>query len=66
MFFLGYATKHCARYSFEGLKQQLTTNEHSLEQLRVNKVVANNPAFAEAFHCAPGKKLNPPKRCEMY
>ncbi|EYB97647.1 hypothetical protein Y032_0139g2141 [Ancylostoma ceylanicum] len=33
---------------------------------RVNNVFANMPEFAEAFHCAPGTRMNPSTRCPLY
>ncbi|KHJ95817.1 peptidase family M13 [Oesophagostomum dentatum] len=66
IFFIGFALHFCAAYSREGLEFYLKTNEHSIHQLRVNRVVSNQPEFAEAFHCAPGKQLNPKKRCSIY
>ncbi|KHJ95901.1 peptidase family M13 [Oesophagostomum dentatum] len=66
IFFIGYATKNCARYSMQELKNRVSSDPHSIEHLRVNKVVANFPEFAEAFHCAPGKPLNPDKRCPWF
>ncbi|EYB84715.1 hypothetical protein Y032_0311g2140 [Ancylostoma ceylanicum] len=65
-FFLGYATQFCTRYSLKETKHMLKGNEHSLTQLRVNNVLANIPEFAEAFHCAPGARMNPEERCSMY
>ncbi|KIH67190.1 peptidase family M13 [Ancylostoma duodenale] len=37
-----------------------------LSPARVNKVLANLPEFAEAFHCAPGTTMNPESRCSLY
>ncbi|KAK6751931.1 hypothetical protein RB195_003382 [Necator americanus] len=66
MFFIGYATKACTRYSMRVLLSRLATDVHSIKHLRINNVVANTPLFAKAFHCAPGTPLNPERRCSIF
>ncbi|EYB81468.1 hypothetical protein Y032_0383g385 [Ancylostoma ceylanicum] len=60
-------TKHwCGRLSLDLTMALLIADVHSLYNIRVNNVLANIPEFAEAFHCAPGTRMNPGKRCSMY
>ncbi|EYC40556.1 hypothetical protein Y032_0607g588 [Ancylostoma ceylanicum] len=59
------ARLYCSKDSLEALKSSLDLN-HSIGSLRVNNVLANMPEFAEAFHCAPGTRMNPDKRCTLY
>ncbi|KAK6030963.1 peptidase family M13 [Ostertagia ostertagi] len=65
LFFLGVAMKSCRKTSEFTLYEQLGSL-HAPGQYRVNQVVPNLPAFAEAFHCSPESKMNPKKRCTIW
>jgi putative endopeptidase len=52
-FFLSYATIWRTKYRTEALIDQLRTGNHSPSRYRVLGPLANVPAFAKAFNCAP-------------
>ncbi len=65
-FFLGFAQAWCGSYRDEAMRLLVATNPHSPPQFRVNGPLSNTPEFAEAFKCAPGKKMVRKERCEVW
>ncbi|HEU4883631.1 MAG TPA: M13 family metallopeptidase [Longimicrobium sp.] len=62
-FFLGYAQVWRTMYRDQALRQLLLTDPHSPGMYRTNGVLANIPAFYEAFNVRPGDKMYvPPER----
>jgi putative endopeptidase len=62
-FFLGYAQVWRTMYRDQALRQLLLTDSHSPGMYRTNGVLANIPAFYEAFNVRPGDKMYlPPER----
>ena len=62
-FFLGYAQVWRSMAREQALRQQLLTDPHSPGMYRTNGVVANIPAFYEAFNVRPGDRMYlPPER----
>jgi putative endopeptidase len=62
-FFLGYAQIWRSMAREQALRQQLLTDSHSPGMYRTNGVLANVPAFYEAFNVRPGDKMYlPPER----
>ncbi|EYB97649.1 hypothetical protein Y032_0139g2143 [Ancylostoma ceylanicum] len=68
MFFLGYAITFCNKRTNDEkyIREQVLTDSHSPEIVRVNTVLANMPEFATAFHCSPASPMNPKTRCTLY
>jgi endothelin-converting enzyme/putative endopeptidase len=58
-FFVGYAQWACENAREEYLRASAITNPHSPGRWRVNGVVANVPAFREAFGCEVGTPMAP-------
>jgi len=65
-FFLGYANDWCGSFRPEAMRTIVLTNPHSLDQYRVNNVVANMPEFQKAFSCRVGAPLVHAKRCHIW
>ena len=62
-FFLGYAQVWRSMAREQALRQQLLTDPHSPGMYRTNGVLANLPAFYEAFNVRPGDRMYlPPER----
>jgi putative endopeptidase len=62
-FFLGYAQVWRSTAREQALRQQLLTDSHSPGMYRTNGVLANIPAFYEAFNVRPGDRMYlPPER----
>ncbi len=65
-FFVAYGQSWCASTRPEALRERLRADPHAPEQMRVNGVVANLPAFAKAFQCKPGAPMAPARRCVVW
>lgn len=59
-FFLGWAQVWRGKTREQSLRRQITTDPHSPSEYRVQGIVANVPAFIEAFDVKPGDKLYRP------
>jgi len=66
LFFVSWGQVWCTVASEEYERQQVTTDPHSPARFRVNGPLTLNPAFAEAFSCAPGSKMAPAERCSVW
>jgi endothelin-converting enzyme/putative endopeptidase len=65
-FFLSYAQNWCQNQRDETTAQALRTDPHAPVQYRVNGVVAQVPAFAQAFHCPATAPLVRPQPCDVW
>ncbi|MBI3542873.1 MAG: M13 family metallopeptidase [Deltaproteobacteria bacterium] len=65
-YFVSYAQSWCAKRTDESMRLQLISNVHPPEEFRVNGVLMNIPAFAQAFGCADGSKMAPKNRCAVW
>ncbi|HEX6037959.1 M13 family metallopeptidase [Longimicrobium sp.] len=67
-FFLGYAQVWRSMAREQALRQQLLTDSHSPGMYRTNGVLANLPAFYEAFNVRPGDRmyLAPEQRVKIW
>lgn len=68
LFFYGFSQSWCTVQKTKSERQQAVTDVHSPAQFRVNGALANHPAFAKAFGCKAGSKMNPgpEKRCLVW
>jgi predicted metalloendopeptidase len=66
VFFLAHAQGWCDKTRPEVVELNIKTDPHTPRRFRVNGVMADLPAFAAAFSCAPGKPMNPQRRCEVW
>ncbi|XP_077508766.1 neprilysin-2-like [Amblyomma americanum] len=65
MFFYNFATAHCDFRDEELWKQQRKFHI-TPAPWRVNVPLMNLPAFADAFGCKRGSRMNPAKRCNVW
>jgi putative endopeptidase len=66
LFFLAYAQSWCDKARPELLDLMAKTNPHAPPRFRVAGVVADVPAFAEAFSCKVGSPMRPAKVCAVW
>ncbi len=66
MFFIAYGQSWCEKDRPEYLELLAKTNPHSPTRFRVSGVVADVPAFAEAFACKEGTPHRPAKVCAVW
>ncbi len=71
LFFLGYAQIWCGKArdaQTETLLTQLQgrADPHAQFPFRVNGVVSNSEAFAQAFQCPSGSPMNPVQKCVLW
>jgi predicted metalloendopeptidase len=59
LYFLAYGQSWCSKMTPETLETRAHSDPHSPPRWRVNGVVVNLPAFAEAYRCAAGTPMNP-------
>ena len=65
-FFAAYGQSWCESTRPDAMRQRVAIDPHAPEQYRVNGVVQNLPAFAEAFHCKAGAPMSPAKQCTIW
>ena len=65
-FFLSYANVWCGEQRPEAARTAVLTQGHSLNQYRVNNVVANMPEFAHAFSCHAGQPMVHARQCRVW
>ncbi len=65
-FFAAYGQGWCANTRPETLREHVETDPHAPEEFRVNGVVQNMPAFAEAWSCKAGAPMVAAKRCTLW
>ncbi|MDE1147400.1 MAG: M13 family metallopeptidase [Azospirillaceae bacterium] len=66
-FFLGYAQVWCSNERDDERRNLAVTDVHALSEYRVNGVVSNNAAFAQAFNCKAGTPMNRgDKACKVW
>jgi putative endopeptidase len=65
-FFVAFAQSWCENARDAYLQSLVSTDPHSPPHQRVNGTLANAPAAAEAFSCAPGTPLAPVNPCAVW
>jgi predicted metalloendopeptidase len=65
-FYLGYAQNYCENSRPEIVREQVQTDPHSPDHLRVNGAIVNQPGFAPAFGCKAGQPMDPAKNCRVW
>jgi predicted metalloendopeptidase len=65
-FFMAFAQAFCLIGSDDRSEARLLVDPHAPVGARINGTVANVPEFAEAFGCAPGARLAPAHRCQVW
>ena len=66
MFFLSFANCWCAVINDQSLRNYILYDSHSPPRYRVNVPLSNLEAFAKAFKCSPGSKMNPKDKVSVW
>ena len=65
-FYIGYAQNYCDNVRPELVREQVLTDGHSPDQLRVTGAIVNQPGFAAAFGCKKGTPMVPVNSCRVW
>ena len=65
-FFQAYSYSWCSSWRPELARTVITTNPHSMPQLRVNNVVSNMPEFWQAYGCKAGQPMVRVHACRVW
>ena len=65
-FFLGVGQAWCDKDRPAEIERRLTVDPHSPPKFRVYGALRNQPAFAQAFHCAVGTPMHPKNTCQVW
>jgi putative endopeptidase len=65
-FFLGWAQWRCSNVTEKTAKGWARSDNHSPGRWRVNGVVSNMPAFAQAYHCKAGDAMINKEPCRIW
>jgi putative endopeptidase len=65
-FYIAFAQNWCENMRPEQARNQLLTDPHSPNHVRVNGVLANQPEFSTAFGCQKGSPLVPANVCRVW
>lgn len=65
-FFLSFGQFWCSKDTPESMRDRVVRDPHSLPKYRVNGVLVNVKAFAEAFGCKPGDKMVSNSPCVVW
>ncbi|CAG9770030.1 unnamed protein product [Ceutorhynchus assimilis] len=66
LFFVAFAQVWCSTTTKEATNLQIEKDSHSPSPFRVMGAVSNLREFSDEFHCKPGSKMNPIKKCEVW
>ncbi|CAF4125832.1 unnamed protein product, partial [Adineta steineri] len=66
MFFINYAYTRCAKMTDSSTRNQVLSDDHSLEPFRVNGPTSNFVEFDRAFNCKPGQGNSRVNKCTVW
>ncbi|XP_012226290.1 neprilysin-1 [Linepithema humile] len=66
LFFISAAQVYCVNTTAEAYAVSVEFDYPAPHPERVNSVIMNSQAFAEAFRCPIGAKMNPPNKCIVW
>ncbi|KAK0098161.1 hypothetical protein PV326_010738 [Microctonus aethiopoides] len=66
LFFISAAQIYCLNITAEAYILSVELGYHTPSPERVNIVMMNSPAFAEAFRCSAGTRMNPSNKCSTW
>ncbi|XP_046614383.1 neprilysin-3-like isoform X1 [Neodiprion virginianus] len=66
LFFIAAAQPYCSNVTAEDYIMSVELDDHTPHPERVNGIVMNSQAFAEAFRCPAGSKMNPQRKCSTW
>jgi len=65
-YYLGYAQGWCESSRPESVRNQVLSDPHAPDHIRVNGVIVNQPGFAAAFSCKKGSPMVPAESCRVW
>jgi putative endopeptidase len=65
-FFVAFAQNYCENSRPESIRSQVLTDPHSPDHFRVDGVIVNQPAFADAFGCKKATPMVPANSCRVW
>ncbi len=65
-FYVGYAQGWCENSRPEQVRNQVLTDPHSPDHIRVDGAIVNQPGFAAAFGCRKGSPMVPVDSCRVW
>eukprot|EP00794_Sanderia_malayensis_P011002 gene11002-12165_t len=66
LFFLGYAQKECHNSTHHALVESIKDDVHAPSMFRIIGTLSNTEAFAKAFNCPAGSRMNPKEKCHVW
>ncbi|XP_043792459.1 neprilysin-1-like isoform X1 [Apis laboriosa] len=66
LFFISAAQTYCSNMTAEAYILSVELDYHTPQPERVNGIMMNSQAFADAFRCPLGTKMNPPNKCTTW
>ncbi|XP_053985683.1 neprilysin-1-like isoform X2 [Hylaeus volcanicus] len=66
LFFISAAQTYCSNMTAEAYILSVELDYHTPQPERVNGIMMNSQAFADAFRCPIGTKMNPPNKCTTW
>ncbi|GLH13888.1 Neprilysin-3 [Gryllus bimaculatus] len=66
LFFVAAAQSYCSSLTPEEYIVLVEVDHHTPYPERINGMMMNSPAFAEAFKCPVGSPMNPEKKCAIW
>ncbi|XP_047359267.1 neprilysin isoform X2 [Vespa velutina] len=66
LFFISAAQTYCSNMTAEAYILSVELDYHTPQPERVNGIMMNSQAFAEAFRCPIGSKMNPVSKCTTW
>jgi endothelin-converting enzyme/putative endopeptidase len=65
-FYIAFAQNYCENSRPESIRSQVLTDPHSPDHFRVDGVIVNQPAFANAFGCKKAAPMVPANSCRVW
>ncbi|DBA01229.1 TPA: hypothetical protein N0F65_010821 [Lagenidium giganteum] len=66
LFFISFGQMLCHVAKADYIKEAVLKHHHSAPQARINGMMMNSKAFAEAFQCPVESAMNPEIKCEIW
>ncbi|DBA02088.1 TPA: hypothetical protein N0F65_011155 [Lagenidium giganteum] len=66
LFFVSFAQNYCWKETDEEQLDIVATDNHAPKAWRVNGALMNSEAFAHAFQCDAGQRMNPTTKCKIW
>jgi endothelin-converting enzyme/putative endopeptidase len=65
-FYIAYAQSWCENARPESIREQVLTDPHSPDAIRVDGAIPNQPGFADAFSCKKPSPMVPANNCRVW